>query len=118
MEHELSVPTTDGGRKTEAQVVHDVLSKKISQPTFLQNVGVVHQPSQPCRVRKSKLAAELEREKSRIAELRDIIQIQNSKIDQMASKAKEKEEMQSWVFAKLGKLLVSIEKIEQLSSTK
>ena len=57
------------------------------------------------------------REKSRIVELRDIIQIQNSKIEQMASKAKEKEEMQSWVFAKLGKLLASFEKIEQLSTT-
>jgi hypothetical protein len=118
MEHELSIPTTDGGCKTEAQVVHDILSKQISQPTFLQNVGVVHQPSQPCRVKKSRLAAELERDKSRIAELRDIIQIQNSEIDQMASKAREKEEMQSWVFAKLGKLLATVEKIEQLSSTK
>ena len=66
MEHELSATATDGGCKTEAQVVYEVLARKTSQPTFLQNAGVIHQPFQS---RKSKLVAELEREKRASAEL-------------------------------------------------
>ena len=102
MEHELSVPTSDGGQKTEAQVVHDVLSKKSAQPTFLQNAGVVYQPSQlsrPSRVTKIKLAAELEREKSASAELRDLVNVQTYQIDKMATEAKERDEKQGAVFA-------------------
>ena len=93
MEHELSVPTSDGGQKTEAQVVHDVLSKKSSQPTFLQNAGVVYQPSQlsrPSRVTKRKLAAELEREKSASAELRNLVNVQIYQMDKMAAEADRK----------------------------
>lgn len=111
MEHELSVPTSDGGQKTEAKVVHDVLSKKSSQPTFIQNAGVVYQPSQlsrPYRVTKIKLAAELKREKSTSAELRDLVNIQSYKIYNMAAEAKERDEKQGEVFAQIERLLTSI----------
>ena len=111
MEHELSVPTSDRGWKTEAEVVHDVLSKKSSQSTFLQNAGVVYQPSQlsrPSRVTKRKLAAELEREKTASAELRDLLNVQTYQMDKMATEAKEREEKQGAVLAQIERLLTSI----------
>ena len=87
MEHELSVTTADGGHKPEAQVVYEVLARKTSQPTFLQNAGVIHQPFQS---RKSKLVAELEREKRAGAELLYLAKIKRDQIDQMVAKEKRK----------------------------
>ena len=70
MDGELSVPSADGGRKSWAQVVWEVLSKITSGPSILQNVGVVHQPSLS---RESNLAIELERGKRTSAELQDLL---------------------------------------------
>ena len=41
IEKQLSVPTTDGGRKSEAQVVSEVLSKNTVKPSFFGNVPLM-----------------------------------------------------------------------------
>ena len=102
MEHELSVTIVDGGHKPEAQVVYEVLARKTSQPTFLQNAGVIHQPFQS---RKSKLVAELESEKMAGAELFYLAKINRDQIDQMVAKEKEREEKQAVMSAKIERLL-------------
>ena len=103
MEYELCVPTADGQRRTEAQVVYEVLSRKTSQPTFLQNVGVTHHSS---RSRMSKLAAELEKEKLASAELSNVAKIQRDQINQLTTKAKERLEKQAAMSAKIERFLM------------
>lgn len=70
MHTELSVPNEDGERKTEAQVISEVLAKKTKKPMFLQNVGVEHKPYTSCM---STLSAQLDREKTGSIDLRDVL---------------------------------------------
>ena len=102
MEGELSVPKADGGRKSGAQIVSEDLSKITSGPSLLQNAGVLHQPSLS---RESNLAAELEREKRKIVELQDLLNVQRHRVDTMATKAKETEEKQAVLLSKIESLL-------------
>ena len=94
MEHELSVPTADGGRKTEAQVISDVLSKNAAKPSFLPNIGIFHQP---CGSKNIKLAAELEREKRGSAKLQDVVKNQHDQMVELTSQVQEAEKSgQTW----------------------
>ena len=92
MEAELRQSTANGGCKTEAQVVQDVLSKRTIRPRFLRNVGVVHQPT---RSRKKKIPVELaehETETRPCTELQDLVKKQLDQINQLTAKVKETEE--------------------------
>ena len=92
MEAEMRQPTADGGWKTEAQVVQDVLSKRTISPRFLRNVGVVHQPTQS---RKKKIPVELaeqETETRPCTELQDLVKKLLDQINQLTAKVKETEE--------------------------
>ena len=92
MEAELHQPTVDGGCKTEAQVVQDVLSKRTISPRFLRNVGVVHQPT---RSRKKKIPVELAKQETETrpcTKLQDLVKKQLDQIKQLTAKVKETEE--------------------------
>ena len=79
MEHQLHLPTADGGRKTDAEVVYEVLSTRTSsEPRFLQNVGVDFRPSGPT---KRYLAAQLSKERKAKEELQDLVNIQRNQIE-------------------------------------
>jgi hypothetical protein len=80
MHTELSVPNEDGERKTEAQVISEVLAKKTKKPMFLQNVGVEHKPYTSCM---STLSAQLDREKKGSTDLRDVLNNQRHETSQI-----------------------------------
>jgi hypothetical protein len=80
MERQLAEPMADGGRKTEPQVIYDVLSKNAAKPSFLQNIGIFHQPSGS---KNSKLAAELEKEQREKTELQEVIRKHENQMDAM-----------------------------------
>lgn len=103
MEHALYRVTADGGSKTEAECLHDVLSKRTPQPSFLHTAGIMHQ--QPSRRSSSKIAAELKKEKMVTAELEDLVNTQRNQINQLASKMKENEDLHSGIYAKMEELL-------------
>ncbi|KAK1660387.1 hypothetical protein QYE76_048546 [Lolium multiflorum] len=89
MHTELSVPNVDGERKTEAQVISEVLAKKTRKPMFLQNVGVEHKPYTSCV---STLSAQLDREKTGSTDLWDILNTQRHEMDELTSQIEESEE--------------------------
>ena len=101
MENELSVPTEDGETKNEAQVISEVLHKRIKKPTFLQNVGIEHKPS---RTNMITLVAELEREKEGSAGLRVVVNKQIEEIHNLKIENKKSEEKQVLLEAKLNEL--------------
>jgi hypothetical protein len=103
MEHELYQATSNGGSKNEAQCLHDVLSKRNFQPSFLHTAGIMHQ--QPSRRSSSKIAFELKKDKMITAEMKDVVNTQRNQIDQLASKIKENEELHSRIYAKMEDLL-------------
>ncbi|KAM0845478.1 hypothetical protein ACQ4PT_056375 [Festuca glaucescens] len=72
MEKQLSEPTTDGGQKSEAQVVSKVLSRNTNKPSFLRNAGLVCSSGSKI----SNLVADLEIEKRGSEELLDIVSSQ------------------------------------------
>jgi hypothetical protein len=103
MEYEFSRATTDGGSKTETYSLHDVLSKRTLQPSFLHTAGIMHQ--QPSRRSSSKIEFELKKDKMITAEMKDVVNTQRNQIDQLASKIKENEELHSRIYAKMEDLL-------------
>jgi hypothetical protein len=103
MEHALYRVTADGGSKTEAECLHDVMSKRTLQPSFLHTAGIMHQ--QPSRRSSSKIEFELKKDKMITAEMKDVVNTQRNQIDQLASKIKENEELHSRIYAKMEELL-------------
>jgi hypothetical protein len=103
MEHALYRVTADGGSKTEAECLHDVLSKRPPQPSFMHTARIMHQ--HPSRRGSSKIAAELKKEKMVTAELEDLVNTQRNQINQLASKMKENEDLHSGIYAKMEELL-------------
>ena len=98
MQTELSVRTEDGERKTEAQVISEVLAMKTKKPMFLQNVGV---ELQPYRSSMSTLAEELEIEKMGSADLRSVINTQRHEMDTLTSDIQQSEEKHAYLVKKM-----------------
>ena len=65
MEKQLSVPTTDGGRKSETQVIYEVLSRNTTKTILFRYVALLCYSGS----KMSDLAADLEMEKRGSAEL-------------------------------------------------
>jgi hypothetical protein len=87
MEKRLTIPTTDGGRKTKIQVLSEVLSKNTAKPGFLRNVGLII----PSGLKIRNLAAELEREKRGSAKLQDVVKNQHDQMVELTSQVQEAE---------------------------
>ena len=87
MEKQLTIPTADGGRKTEIQVLSEVLSKNTAKPGFLRNVGLIIPSGSKIR----NLAAELEREKRGSAKLQDVVKNQHDQMVELTSQVQEAE---------------------------
>ena len=100
MEKQLSEPTADGGQKSEAQVVSEVLSKNTAKPSFLRNVGLVRSSGSKI----SNLVADLEIEKRGSAELLDIVSSQRDQMDELSSKVEEGEKNRAIMEARIEQL--------------
>ena len=100
MEKQLSEPMADGGQKSEAQVVSDVLSKNTVKPSFLRNVGLVCSSGSKI----SNLVADLEIEKRGSAELMDVVSSQRDQMDELSSKVEEGEKNRAIMEARIEQL--------------
>ena len=100
MEKQLSEPTADGGQKSEAQVVFEVLSKNTVKPNFLRNAGLVCSSGSKI----SNLVADLEIEKRGSTELLDIVSSQRDQMDELANIVQEAENHQADMEARIDKL--------------
>lgn len=100
MEKQLSEPTADGGQKSEAQVVSEVLSRNTAKPSFLRNAGLVCSSGSKI----SNLVAGLEIEKRGSAELLDIVSSQRDQMDELSSKVEEGEKNRAIMEARIEQL--------------
>ena len=105
MEKQLSVPTPDGGFKTEAEVVPEVLLRSTSKPGFLRNVRILH----PSGSKISNLSAELEREKRGSAELQDVVCTQRDQVKELTSQVQQAEKNKADMQATIASLTRIIE---------
>ena len=87
MESQLSVPTADGGSKSEAQIVSEVLSKNTVKPSFLRNVGLVRSSGSKMK----EIVADLEIEKRGSAKLLDVVNTQQEQMNELTSQLHEVE---------------------------
>ena len=105
MEKQLSVPTLDGGFKTETEVVSEVLLRSTVKPEFLWNVGILH----PSRSKISNLSTKLEREKRGSAELQDVVCTQRDQVKELTSQVQQAEKNKADMQAKIASLTRIIE---------
>ena len=105
MENQLSVPMADGGRKSETQVISEVLSRNTAKPSLFQNVALLRSSGS----KMSDLAADLEIEKRGSAELLETVNTQRDETNELTRSLQEAEKNQADMHTRIDELKTKLQ---------